>query len=404
MQRAHKVALDPTNKQASGLARAAGCARFAYNWALRRWGEQYAMSTYPELGQTPRTSQYGLRRELNAIKRKQFPWMLESTKCAPQEAIIALGVAFGNFFAGRAKYPTPKKKGVHDSFRLSSGQFKIEGRRIRVPNVGWVRMREAVRFTDAKQVSVTISRRADRWFASVQCEIDDPAPAVRAGLLDTVGVDVGVREFVVSDGARHEVPRALRNRQRQLRRAQQALSRSQRGSENRAKARLKVAKLHARVADARSDWLHKLTTDLVTGHDRIVIEDLNVAGMVKNRRLAVSVTDASFGEFRRQLEYKSKTHGVELTITDRWFPSSKTCSACGERTNLRMTLDVRTWACEHCGVAHDRDLNAAKNLATYTSAGSSPVAACGAFLTATPPQPDGPGGARRRDEAGTEHH
>lgn len=369
MQRAHKIALDPTNRQATGLARAAGTARFAYNWALARWEEQYALSTYPELGETAKPSQYSLRRELNAIKRAQFPWMMESTKCAPQESIIALGVAFKNFFAGRSAYPTFKKRGAHDSFRLSSGQFKIDGKRIRVPNIGWIRMRETLRFPHTKQVSVTISRRAGRWFAAVQCETAQSLPSARKPQAYPAGVDVGVREFVVSDGTRHQVPRALRSRQRRLSRAQQALTRTQRGSNNRAKARLKVAKLHAGVADVREDWLHKLTTSLAARHDRIVIEDLNVRGMVKNHNLAMSITDAAFGEFRRMLEYKTKTRGVDLTIADRWFPSSKTCSACGARTKRRMTLDVRAWICETCGANHDRDLNAARNLAAYIPPG-----------------------------------
>lgn len=402
MQRAHKIALDPTNVQATGLARAAGTARFAYNWALARWQEQYAAKKLdPTL---PSPSQYSLRRELNGVKREQFPWMLESTKCAPQEAIIALGAAFKNFFAGRAKFPTFKKRGHHDAFRLSSGQFSIKDRLIRVPNIGWIRMREGLRWGDARPVSVTISKRAGRWFASVQCEVPEAVQSVPAALRSTVGVDVGVREYVVSDGTRHEVPRHLRVKLRALRRAQQALSRKTKGSANRAKARAHVARLHARVADARSDWLHKITTNLAVAHDRIVIEDLNVRGMTRNHHLALSIADASFGEFRRQLEYKTKDHDAELVLADRWFPSSKTCSACGAKTKRTMSLSVRTWTCETCGMQHDRDLNAARNLAAFDPAVSSTVAACGAFLTAAPDEPLGSPGTSRRDEPGTEHY
>lgn len=376
MLRAHKIQLDPTNVQATGLLRAAGCARFAYNWALARWNEQYqARLVDPSL---PAPSQVALRRELNSIKHEAFPWMLESTKCAPQEAIIALGVAFKNFFAGRADRPSFKKKGVaRESFRLSSGQFRINGKQIRVPNVGWIRMREGLRWEDARVVSVTISRRAERWHASVQCELPEAAAPAVSSQRSAVGVDVGVREYVVSDGTRYEVPRALRGAQHRLKRAQQGLMRKQRGSKNRTKARVKVATLHARVADIRADWLHKLTTELADRHDRIVIEDLNVAGMVKNHRLALSIMDASFGEFRRQLNYKTSDRGTTLVVADRWFPSSKTCSACSVKTKRDMGLHVRTWICETCGIEHDRDLNAAKNLAAYVPAGSSPVSACG---------------------------
>lgn len=180
--------------QATGLARAAGTARFAYNWALERWNEQYeALQQDPSL---PAPSQVVLRRELNSIKRERFPWMLESTKCAPQEAIIALGIAFRNFFSGRAKRPSFKKRGVHDAFRLSAGQFRISGRRIRVPSIGWIRTREPLRWGEIRPVSVTISRRAGRWFASVQCDIPDRSDALPSGQepADTsvVGVDVGV--------------------------------------------------------------------------------------------------------------------------------------------------------------------------------------------------------------------
>lgn len=400
MLKAHKIALDPTNVQATGLARGAGTARFAYNWALARWNEQYeARKIDPSL---PAPSQLSLRRELNSIKRAQFPWMLESTKCAPQEAIIALGVAFSNFFAGRAKHPTFKKRGEHDSFRLSVGQFRIEGKRIRVPKIGWIRMREAVRFEGARPVSVTISRTADRWFASIQCEIPDTVSSPSGG--GTVGVDVGVREYVTSDGSRYQVPRYLRSAQDRLRRAQQSLSRKTKGSNNRAKARKKLARLHAEVADARRDWLHKLTTELVASHDRIVIEDLNVAGMLKNHHLALSIADASFGEFRRMLEYKTREHGRELVIADRWFPSTKMCSVCGAKTKQHLTLDKREWTCETCHTSHDRDLNAARNLAAYDPAASSAVAACGALLTATPEDETSTLAASRRNETGTRHH
>lgn len=347
----------------------------------------------------PAPSQLSLRRELNHLKREQFPWMYESTKCAPQEAIINLGIAFKNFFEQRGKYPTRKKRGQHDSFKLSSGQFAIFGKRLRVPNIGWIRMREPLRWPDAKLVSVTISRKAGHWYASMQCELSDPEPITPARD-STVGVDVGVWEYVASDGTRWPVPRVLRSRFRSLKRAQQALSRTQKGSRNRAKARLKVARLHAYVGNARSDWLHKLTTGLADSYSHIVIEDLNVSAMVKNWRLALSVMDASFGEFRRQLAYKTQGRGTSLVIADRWFPSSKLCSHCGTKAKS-LKLSEREWSCGACGTLHDRDLNAAINLARYDPAASSAVAACGALLTAV--SDDLSVGTSRRDEPGTRH-
>lgn len=360
MQRAHRIALDPTNRQSTQLARAAGTARFAYNWALANWKSQYDASL-DDVSLT-KPSQHSLRKELNAIKRSKFPWMLESTKCAPQEAIIALGVAFKNYFDGHGRHPTFKRRGVHDSFRLSAGQFSINNARIWVPKIGWIRMREELRFENAKQVSVTVSRVADHWYASIACEVEDASPQKPTN--STVGVDVGVREYVISDGSRHTVPRSLRAKQATLHRAQRKLSRTKRGSKNRAKARLRVAKIHARVANSRSDWLHKLTTPLADHHDTIVIEDLNVRGMLQNNRLAMSITDASFGEFRRMLSYKTQSRMTKLVVADRWFPSSKLCSFCATKAKS-LSLRQRKWTCASCGSKHDRDFNAAKNLAAY---------------------------------------
>ncbi|WP_218007531.1 RNA-guided endonuclease InsQ/TnpB family protein [Nocardia vinacea] len=357
MLRSHKVRLRPNNVQARGLARAAGCARFAWNWGLAWWQTEYARYKAGERDQAP--GQMEARRILNSLKREQFPWMVESTKCAPQEALINLGRAFGNFFAKRAKYPTFKKKGVRDSFRLSSGQFAVTENRLRVPNIGWITMSETPRFTGIIK-AVTISRRAGEWFAALTIETTEPEKLPATGR--TVGVDVGVREFATQHGVLSETPRALRKAQRRLKRAQQALSRKQKGSANRAKARLKVAAIHAKVADTRGDWLHKVTTGLVEKYDAIAIEDLNVRGMVRNRRLAKSVLEAGFGEFRRQLEYKTALAGRTLLVANRWFASSKTCSACDAKTKQRMSLDVREWRCEHCGTHHHRDINAATNL------------------------------------------
>ena len=378
MQRCHKIALDPNNAQRTHLGRCAGTARFAYNWALERWQEHY--EAHREDPTLPKPNQYSLRRELNATKREEFPWMLEVTKCAPQEAIIDLGRAFQNFFSGRAKHPTFKKKGVHDSFRVSSGFFSIEGKKIRLPHIGSIPMREHLRWPEAKIVSVTISRRANRWYASVVLEAEDFGRKASPGAAaKTMGVDVGVREYVCSDATRHVLPRAYRRKERNLRRAQQALARKKKGSANYRRQRGKVAKIHAQIANVRSDWLHKLTSGIASGNGVIVIEDLCVKGMVRNHHLAKSVADASFGEFRRQLDYKTEELGHVLLVADRFYPSSKLCSVCDAKTK-HLTLDMRSWTCPVCDTLHDRDLNAALNLRRY--AASSAVSACGEFLTA----------------------
>ncbi|GAB4587220.1 RNA-guided endonuclease InsQ/TnpB family protein [Nocardia sp. IFM 10818] len=364
MLRSHKVRLEPNNKQASGLARAAGCARFAWNWGLDWWQAEYEQFKIGERESAP--NQLEARRVLNALKREQFPWMLESTKCAPQEALINLGRAFGNFFSGRAKYPKFKKKGVHDAFKLSSGNFEVSENRLRVPNLGWITMSELPRFDGIIQ-AVTISRRAGQWFAALT--IDTIAPETLPPTGRTVGVDVGVREFATQDGVQFETPRALRKAERKLKRANRALSRKRKGSKNRAKAHRRIVNTHAKIADTRGDWLHKLTTWLVETYDSIAIEDLNVRGMVRNRHLAKSVLEAGFYEFRRQLEYKTGLTGRQLVVADRWFASSKICSACRAKTKQRMTLSVREWICESCGATHHRDVNAAMNLDQLNSPG-----------------------------------
>ena len=370
---AHRIALDPNNVQATYFARAAGTARFAYNWALAEWGRQYA--AWKADNSLPRPSQAALRRQLNAIKRERFPWMLDVTKNAPQMAIIQLGQAFQNFFAGRARYPRFRKKGVHDRFTLTNDQFDIDALRIRIPNLGWVRMRETLRFA-GKIMSATITRVADRWFVSIAVDAPDSSHLPQAENQGAAGVDLGVSALATLSTGEPPIPgpkphTALLDR---LRRLSRSLSRKHKGSANRKKAKARLAKLHARIAAIRSDALHKLTTDLTRRFRTIGIEDLNVRGMVGNRHLARSIADMGFFEFRRQLTYKAAMRGAQVVVADRFYASSKTCSSCGHQL-ATLPLCVREWTCPACGVVHDRDVNAAVNLKNM--AVSSTVSACG---------------------------
>ncbi|AOZ11075.1 transposase (plasmid) [Cupriavidus malaysiensis] len=320
---AHRIALDPNNVQATYLARAAGTARFAYNWALATWGRQY--EAWKADNALIKPSQAALRRQLNAIKREQFPWMMEVTKNAPQMAIIQLGDAFKNFFAGRARYPQLRKKGGHDRFTLANDQFRIDASRIRIPNLGWGRMRETLRFA-GKIMSATISRVADRWFVSITVDTPDRSHLPEAENQGAVGADLGVSALATrSAGESIHGPKALLPRLRKLSRS---LSRKVKGSANRRKAKAKLTKLHASITAIRSDALHKLTTDLTRRFHTIGIEDLNVRGMVKNRHLARSIADMSFFELWRQLEYKADRRGGKVVVAGRFYASSKTCSAC----------------------------------------------------------------------------
>ena len=369
---AHRIALDPNNVQATYLARAAGTARFAYNWALAEWKRQY--EAWKANSSLPKPSQHALRRQLNAVKREQFPWMLEVTKNAPQMAIMQLGKAFQNFFAGRTRYPTFRKKGVHDRFTLTNDQFDVDGSRIRIPNLGWVRMREALRFA-GKIMSATISRVADKWFVSITVDAPDSSHLPQAENQGAVGVDLGVSALAtLSTGEKVPGPKAHKALLDRLRKLTRSLSRKVKGSANRRKAKAKLAKLHARIAAIRTDAMHKLTTGLTRRFHTIGIEDLNVRGMMANRHLARSIADMGFFEFRRQLEYKAAMRGGVVKVADRFFASSKTCSACGHKLET-LALSVREWACPACGVVHDRDVNAAINLKNM--AVRSTVAACG---------------------------
>jgi putative transposase len=256
----HKIRLNPNNKQATHLAKAAGTARFAYNWALAEWQTQYA--AWKDDNSLPKPNQMSLRRQLNAIKREQFPWMLDVTKNAPQMAIIQLGTAFKNFFAGRAKYPQFKKKGKsRDSFTLTNDQFSLDACRIRIPNLGLVRMRETLRFS-GKILSATVSRTADQWFASITVDTDSNhlPPAENQG---TVGVDLGVSALAtLSTGEKVVGAKPHRALLSRLQRLSRSLSRKVKGSANRHKAKQKLAKFHAKIANIRQDSLHQLTTDL----------------------------------------------------------------------------------------------------------------------------------------------
>lgn len=376
---AHKIRLDPNEVQKTYFRKACGVARFAYNWALAEWKRQY--EAWKQDNSLPKPSDGALRRQLNALKREQFPWMLDVTKNAPQMAIIQLGMAFGNFFEGRSRFPQFHRKGVHDSFSLTNDQIEVRDRKIRIPLLGWVRMKESLRFSGKIQ-SATVSRVADRWFVSMTIETEDRPlrPAENQG---AVGVDLGITALAtLSTGEKIIGPKphkALLKRQKRLSRS---LSRKHKAakkklglapdaplpkgvrlptSENAKKARAKMSRLHARIADIRQDALHKLTSDLTCRFDTVAIEDLNVSGMLKNRHLARSIADMGFSEFRRQLEYKAERRGGRVVVADRWFPSSKTCSECGA-VQGKIPLSVRQWICPYCGYAHDRDVNAARNL------------------------------------------
>ena len=369
---AHKIALDPNAAQRLYFARAAGTARFAWNWALGRWRQEYALRREYCCGPFP--SEVSLRRELNAMKREQFPWMYDVGKAAVQEAIIDLGSAFRGFFEKRGRYPRVKRKDSRASFCAANeaGTFRADGKRIKLPVIGWIRMREEVRFSGPLK-RATVSCDGGRWFVALMIDTDDVQPVAHPEA--AVGIDLGVTTLAtLSTGEVIEGPKSHKVALARLRRANKAMARKRRGSRNARKAKARLGRLHRRVAAIRRDATHKLTTRIAKTYAVIGIEDLNVRGMVRNRHLARAVSDGGFHEFRRQITYKARLYGARVVVAGRWYPSSKSCSCCGV-IKPTLALAERTFRCTDCGFEAGRDVNAAQNLAAM--AASSAVSACG---------------------------
>lgn len=343
----YRYELDPNNVQRTKLHQFSGTARFAYNWALNRIKNKIA-----------RPNAIQLHREWNNWKRENAPWWSTVSKCVPQEAFRNLQKAFKGFFNKKTKYPKFKsKKRSRNSFRLT-GSIRIEGKHVALPRLGTIKLKE-ISNVEGRILAATIIEVAGKWFVNIRVQQEIEASKNQGS---TIGVDLGVKNLATfSDGQTIEGPKALKNKLHLFKRIQRKLTRTQRGSKRRERAKKRLAKLHYKVKCIRSDSLHKLTTMLTKTYGVVGIEDLNVSGMMKNRNLARSISDMGFGEFRRQLEYKSMWYGSELVIHDRFFPSSKTCSNCGKVKKL-LKLSERVFECSNCGLAIDRDANAAKNL------------------------------------------
>ena len=376
-----KVALDPSPAQERLLLSHAGASRFAFNAALAH------VKAGIEAGEKPEWSFYSLRKWWNASKdalavgEDGVIWWRENSKEAYSSGLESLANALSNWSKSRrgdrkgrrVEFPKFKSKDkAVPKFTYRAGSFGLvqgDPKALKLPRIGRVHCMENVaeRVDGARVLRMTVSRRAGRWYAALTVERDDK-PVTKPPRSGAVGVDLGVKTLAtLSDGTVIENPRPLKKTERRLKRAQKALSRKTRGSKRRAKARAKVARLHARVANQRLDAMHKLTTWLASTFSHISVEDLNAAGMVKNRRLAKAIMDAAFGEFRRQLEYKTARSGAALHVVDRWYPSSKTCSKCG-RVKAKLSLSERVYRCDGCGLVIDRDLNAAINIKVAGSA------------------------------------
>jgi putative transposase len=376
---AYRFALDPTPRQRRALASHCGAARYAYNWGLQVVEQRLEKRRAGEDIEVPWTLP-ALRWEWNRVKDQVAPWWAENSKEAYSSGLDGLARALKNFSdskAGRRRgrrmgFPRPKKKGrARDSCRFTTGPVRVEADRkhITLPRIGVLKTHESTRklarrleHGTARILAATITRTADRWFVSLTVEVQRQL-STGNGKRSMVGVDAGIRQLaVLSTGTTVANPRALGRSLRKLRRLNRELARRRPDSRRRDQTRRRLARVHARAANLRRDALHKLTTDLATQHDTIVVEQLNLSGLVRNRRLARALSDAGLAELRRQLTYKTTWYGSRLIVADPFYPSSKTCSGCGW-VKAKLTLAERTFSCEACGRRLDRDLNAARNLA-----------------------------------------
>lgn len=380
VKRAFKYRFYPTDEQAAELARTFGCLRKVYNLAL-------AVRTEAWYTRGERVNYNATSAMLTAWKKEEELGYLSEVSSVPlQQTLRHLQTAFTNFFAKRAKYPRFKSR----KKSRKSAEYTTSGFRYRDGQLTLAKMAQPLAIVWSRPLpegalpsTVTVSQdAAGRWFVSLLCE--DPGVKALPETPSVVGIDAGLDHLVtLSTGEKVTNPRHERADRARLARAQRELSRKDKGSNNRAKARIKVARVHARIADRRRDLLHKLSTRLVRENQTIVIEDLTVRNMVKNHTLARAISDASWSELRNMLEYKADWYGRTVIAVDRWFPSSKICSDCGVLQD-KMPLNIREWTCL-CGSVHDRDVNAARNILAAGLA----VTACGAGVR---PQRSTPGG------------
>ena len=383
---AYRCRAYPDEAQQQVLARTFGCVRVVWNRTLaerrRRWQREHRGTTYAETDAA-----------LTVMKKDpELAWLNEVSSVPLQQALRHQHGAFQAFFGKRARYPRFKSRHGRQSAHYTRSAFSMRDGELRLAKAAgplafvwsWPEVDTGV----LDPTMVIVSREPDgRWYVTFAVDASEPEPLPAAGR--SAGIDLGVTSFLVmSDGKKIANPRHLERRACNLARYQRRLARCQRGSANRAKAKAKVARAHRKVRNARADFLHRTTTQVIRDNDLIAIEDLVVKNMVRNRCLARAISDCGWGEFRRQLEYKCERAGRRLVVIGRWYPSSKTCSACGFLL-ADLPVRVRAWRCPSCRARHDRDLNAAKNIlaAGLAAARGNPGDACGADVRhlETPP-------------------
>jgi putative transposase len=347
----HKIRIYPNKKQERFFAQSCGCSRFVYNWALATWKQEYQTGGKPNY--------YNLASKLPELKA-QNEWLKEVSNPSLQRAVQNLDGAFKKFFKKKAKYPNFKKKGQKDSFYIRNDTLSAQNKKLKIPKVGLVNLAEPLRLK-GKIMGAVISRTADKWFVSINVELQE-LPKQVPNSNKIIGLDLGINSAIAtSDGLEFKAPKPLKANLELLKRRSRQHSRKVRGSNNRKKSQVKLSKLHAKIANIRKDWTHKITSKLIDENQVVCLEDLNVKGMVQNHCLARSLSDVSLGEIRRQLEYKASLYGRQIRYVNRFFPSSKTCSNCGS-VKKSLSQNEQTFNCQDCGFEIGRDWNAAINI------------------------------------------